>query len=538
MDLPLAQDGSLPPLPAFQRWLGAVTAEGVTALRLRSGPPRDDACLPDLLARAGISTVLWPGCPVESCWWEGPAGGRIALLRTAGPSPASIHHGSLNAPWGGGDGDPAAIHALVAMARLEDAAAALTGGGGAAWDAILAGLGLADTPRIPPALIRPRSAGSGAWNPLAFARRAVLAQPVRDDEPAPWAVRDAGGAIEPVQVTEGPLGREWLCSLELGAAAATTLTALDADAPTCHWEVAPGVIDNGRVRAELDDRGRIARLCVDGRFVDLDGPLADPRRDGGSLPGSAAVTVLEEGPVRARVAVALDAADGRLDLVYTLHAHEDCLRIQAAWAGDPERAPVLAHPLRLRGAELVGAGDLARRRFPVAASVRRGPMAPEPGWRWAELDDAGGRGLLLASPAPIVLRAEAGCLEVWLDGTTTWAVTATRAQPGLLAEHLAMGLRPCDLPARAPLLRWGDLGGLVPRWLARRGDEIELLCVDQRGCRGRAVLHPAPGPALPAARISDPAGRTVAPLAPVRERDGWRIDHEPGEVLAIRWAAP
>jgi hypothetical protein len=422
------------------------------------------------------------------------------------------------------------------MARLEDAAAAVSGGDGAAWASILAGLGLGEVPRIPPVLIRPRNPGSGAWNPLPFARRAVLAQPVAGDGAAPWAVRDGAGRLEPVQATEGPLGREWLCSLELGAAEATTLEPVDDEAPGCHWEVTPAVIDNGRVRAELDMRGRVVRFCVDGRFIDVDGALVEPRRDGTPLAGAASVTVLEEGPVRARVAVAVGADDGRLDLVYTLHAHEDHLRVQASWSGDPERAPVLAHPLRLPGVDLVGAGDLARRRFPQAASVRRSPMAPEPGWRWAELDDRAGKGLLVAAPAPIVLRAEAGCLEVWLDGPTAWAITSTRPDPGLLAEHLVVGMRPCDLPARSPLLRWGDRAGLVPRWLARRDGEIELLCVEQRGCRGRAVLHPGPGP-LPAARLVDPAGATIAELPATRERDGWRIDHAPGAVVAVRWTA-
>ena len=382
--------------------------------------------------------------------------------------------------------------------------------------------------------------GLGAWNPLALARRCLVS--LHPTLPrAPWSLIDDAGARHPVQPCEGALGPAWLVQVPLGPLGGTSLHASDEPVAGCLWEVSERVLDNGRVRAELDPLGQIARLCWDGAFADLSGPACAPAVDGLALAGEVAVSVLEDGPVRARVAVRRDTSHGRLDLTYTLLAHEDNLRVSAAWSG--ERACWFDHATAQRTADLHRAGEGARESVPQAASALRRPTEPTPGLRWATIADATGRGIAAVSGRPMTVHAQAGHLRILASPSATWALAAPRRSPGAmtlgqLAEHLAVVGRPLPAGIRVPRpFRLAELGGLVPLWIRRPTDcSGELLLAEQHGARTRAWLLPAtpPGEAAACWKVDVHGGR-LAPCPPSPEGDGWQIDAAPGEILLVRW---
>jgi len=384
--------------------------------------------------------------------------------------------------------------------------------------------------------------GLGAWNPLALARHCLVAlQPTGPR--APWSLTDDRGARHPVQPSEGALGPTWLVQVPLGPLGGTTLTAHDDPADGAHWEVSSEVIDNGRVRVELDALGQIARLCWDGVFADLSGPACAPAVDGLPLAGETAISVLEDGPVRARVAVRREGPAGRLDLTYTLHAHEDHVRVSATWSGEAECW--LDHATAQRAAELHLAIEGARWRVAQAASALEPPMQPTPGVRWASLADTAGKGLAVAGGRPLCVHAHAGHLRVRAAPSVSWAIAAPKRTRGALslgqlAEHLAVPGRSLPSGIRVPRpFQLADLGALVPLWASRpAGWDGELLLAEQAGARTRAWLLPQRSPRGGECWKVNARGRqlTACPLSP--EGDGWQLDAAPGEVLLVRWRLP
>jgi hypothetical protein len=537
--VPLLGDGTLPPLALLVRWLEALARDGrapADGVRLARLPPGNGS-LPDLLAAAGIGRLALAHPPLPGGFrWEGVGGGRIAVDGAGDDAP--LHHGQL--PIAGDDpgGDDLALLGLIDLARLEDASALRTAAGhGAAWEHILAAAGGSGAPHLPPLAGRSRVEDGGspaAWNPLAFTRRALVSLAVPPGT-APWGMRDSRGVRHPVQVVEGPLGRELLLMPELGALEAVRLEPLYDPVPGCHWEVSRTVLDNGRVRVELDPLGQIVRLCWDGRFASWAGPAAQPLVDGLPLGGQAQATVLEEGPVRARLAVTRSTAQGTLHLVYTLHAHEDVLRIAASWDGEAELA--LDHPTVHRGAPLRCAGEGAAWDEAQHASIAAPPMEPRRGCRWARLDDGDGDGLLLASARPAALSAHAGRLRVLVERGTAYALAGTHRRPdvgsaGHLAHHLAVPGRPYHGQALAPALHL-PAGGPVPWWVRRpEGWAGELLLAQQEGHGSSGLLRlPGAGEAWRCALDGTPRERL--PRSP--DDDGFLLACHGGGILVVRW---
>jgi hypothetical protein len=346
----------------------------------------------------------------------------------------------------------------------------------------------------------------GAANPLPFARRAVVRLPLPQGEAIPVAVRDAAGARHPAQLVDDEDGRALLVELELGALAATTFEPLAERVAGAWWEVSERVLDNGRVRAELDETGRIARLCWDGVFADWNGPAVDPRGGGGRA------RVLESSPVRAVVTVERE----EVELRYVIHAHEDCLRISARRRGG---VPVeLAHPA-------ASAGSI---------------IAPTPeagGLRWFALVDGLGRGLAFASAAPITARVIDGCAFVDVRDRLDYALLAAQRPVGALglaqvAETLTCGHLAHAGPPREPRFRV-----VAPQHVlvgAHRDIEAhdEILLAEQAGARAKVYIH-APRP-LSGAKV-DASGRTIAAVRPTPEGDGLLIELAARETARIRF---
>lgn len=536
--LPLMPSGDLPPAMAVVRWLEDLRRDGVDAV-VAGGLPWMNGSLPDLLALGGIRHLLLDGAPVTAFRWQGRGGAAVAVTPAEG-APADglpLHHGRLPARPLRVEGDDATLHAQAEVARLEDAAAALAGGGGARWEDLLAALDRGHAPRAPVLRPRPADGAGGAWNPLPFPREAVVALPA---DARPWGLVDGRGRRHPAQVVEGPTGSELLASLPLGALECTTLAPLDEPVAGSHWEVDEGVLDNGVLRAELDARGQVVRLCAHGVFAELAGPAVVPLLDGVALDGSAAIEVVEAGPVRARVVATRSTAHGTLRISYSLHAHEDVLRVSAAWNG--EERLLLDHPSAHRGALLRLAGELAPERLEQSDDVFAPAMTPRPGVRWAALDDGGGRGLAVVGGRPLPVAACGGSLQVACDGSLTayalglGARTADALSFGHLAQHLAMPARGYSGGERlAAPFRLAGSPGLVPLWVRAGGDGgSELLVADHLLRRGRAWLHTR---GAVDGWLVDAAGNQLERLERSPEGDALQLDHGPGAVLIVRFKA-
>ena len=539
--LPLMPDGSLPPAMLLLRWL-----ERHGGGRLHSTSlPHGNHVLPDLLRLGGVSELLLDDAPMGRLRWEGAGGGRLVVGASGAASEDDdlpLHCGGLPARAGFAGWDAGPLQSLYELARLEDASAAVGAGEGAAWDGLLAAGRWVDATGGPPvaALTGRGGEGLGAWNPLALARPCLVALEPNGAR-APWSLVDDAGARHPVQLSEGPLGPTWLVQLPLGPLGGTSLRPSDEPAAGSHWEVSEKVLDNGRVRAELDALGQIGRLCWDGVFADLAGPACAPSVDGLPLGGEAVITVLEDGPVRARIAVRRETPEGRLDLVYSLHAHEDHLRVRATWSGNS--SCWIDHATAQRSAELHLAIEGARWAEAQSASVLRPPMDPTPGIRWASLADSAGRGIAAVAGRPVCVHAHAGHLRILVSPGSAWSLAAPRRTAGALslgqlAEHLAVPGRSLPSGVSVPRpFRLADLGALVPLWVRRpAGWAGELLLAEQSGARTRAWLLPAePPPQGAECWKVDARGERLAPCPPSPEGDGWQLDAAPGEILLVRW---
>jgi hypothetical protein len=507
-------------------------------VRLERLPPGNGS-LPDLLAGAGILTLRLGRNPVGSPFrWEGWSGARVLVDATTAEETTLLHHGEL--PWSALDGaiDPA-VTGLIDLARLEDANAASSGvssGHGAAWEHLLAVFdpaGNAQPPRVPPLAGHGGAIGDGrlgAWNPLAFARRAVVALPAPRGT-APWGLVDQRGVRHPVQVVEGPIGRELLTSVQLGALEGVSFEPLDDPVPAGHWEVNRTVIDNGRVRAELDPLGQIVRLCCDGRFVDWSGPALQAVVDDLPLAGATTTSVLEDGPIRGRVTVTRTGERGTLHLTYTIHAHEPVLRVSATWDGAGELR--LVCPTMVRAAPLEVGAELAGWQVPQHAIAGRESMTPLAGLRWARLSEADHHGLAVLGLRPMTVSSLAGRLSLHVERTASVALCESAFPanaPGIGQLALALGT-----PARAaataiaPVLRLVG-GEVVPWWIRRPADwRGEILLGQQHGLRTRCTLFVT---ATEAVRCD---ARGTSPLRRTSDGDGFDIDLAAGDLATIRW---
>jgi alpha-mannosidase len=98
--------------------------------------------------------------------------------------------------------------------------------------------------------------GLTVFNPLLVARSGVV-------EVEPDAAADSESK-ERMQPSANGRALAWVELAGLETAKISTTTP-----PDIEWEVSPRVLDNSVVRAEMDDSGRLRRLAVDGRQLDL-----------------------------------------------------------------------------------------------------------------------------------------------------------------------------------------------------------------------------------------------------------------------------
>jgi hypothetical protein len=268
---------------------------GLTGPLVLPALPAGNHALPDLLALAGISELR-----VDNGWrgfWTGPGGGTVRL------NDCSTTRLQLTGALPAGDAAPAADK--DSATALDDAPLA---SGAAHWRPSGPG-GAGATPGLPMAI----------GNPLCRRRRAVAALAGRDAQTA--AAIDARGGRHPLQAA----GDGQLVSLELDGLEATTLGPHPGSIPGCHWEVGAQVLDNGRVRAELDVNGLLSRLCGDSQFIPWTAPALEVWTARPLELGPARVSVVERGPVRSRLAVERPG----IEILLSLEAHSGVLVVEA-----------------------------------------------------------------------------------------------------------------------------------------------------------------------------------------------------------------
>ncbi len=540
--IPITDDRCLPPLPLLLNWLSRAAAVQMQAVSLPL-VPYGNACLPQILQMAGISTLILDHEGLPEAWiWEGAADSRVQVRQPqaeicGGP----VHRGPLPPDHGRPRPRSACWDVATDNARLEDATATVGYALPADWDQVL------DQITRPPAQRSSRRSDRlkavedpilRIFNPLPLERPCAVALPLTGT--APWALTDADGRRCPVQVCEGPFGPEMLASLRLGPLEARDLSVYDDPVSGPQWEVSETVIDNGRVRAELGSDGLITRLCLDGRYLPLTGPLPCPLRNGTPLGGESEITVLENGPVRARVAVAITHQDELLRLTYTLQADEPWLRITATWTGDESLE--LDHPTTWQDGYLHPGADVGGEVLEQQRSLFADRPVRRHGCRWAWLGPATGhQGLAVTGLVPLAISAEDGHLRVAVPDVVSYALLGHDRpddQPGLcqLAMSLTMPAMSVDcVPPRGPALRLVSDGTLTPVWTRPvDNDRAETVLAECGGRAGRAYLYPLSRPSKDASLV-DLRGTVIRHLDATAEEDAWVIDYRAGEVLIVRW---
>jgi len=528
--LPLLPTGALPPAIAVLRWLASLPPSSTVEIPLL---PQLNAGLPDLLALGGIAQISGPEMPAPPFRWHG-AVGEVAAGGHVVAHGAS-HRGSLP----GGEslvGDDSGLLGLLDLARLGDASAVVDGEDGANWAPIVSVMtGRQTAPRLAPMAGRHGASDQrvlGAWNPLPFPRTAVVSLQVGTAKP--WAFATDDGAVHPTQMVEGTDGPEMIVALPLAALAASGLTPIDDPVAGVHWEVSETVLDNGRVRAEFAPDGGLVRLCVDGVFAEPSSPLLRAVHAGSPLTGAVRIEIAESGPVRARLVMTREVDRGLLRITCSLHAHESCLRISVLWTGSG--SVWIEHPTRHQTAGLVLAGETSPTHQVQMARITDPGGGSIAGVRWAVLADPGGRGLAVVAGRGQTCEVRDGVLSISAGPLASYALSMGGPQSGpdlaRLAQHLATPLRSStvDQARPAPFRLQGS--GLVPLWVSRPAGCLgELLLADFSLTRGRLFMTTSHGEHLD--KI-DARGNVLAPMT--RNPDGeWVIDHQPGEILLVRW---
>jgi hypothetical protein len=508
--------------------------------------PPGNGVVPDLLALAGCRAMTMPDAPIDEAFlWEGCGGGRV-VVNGVDDGTLPVHHGHLPASVPAPDDTRAAatdaLRALIDLVRRDDARRIHEADDSTdPWPVLLEALASGRLLDLP--LPTEDRITNGAWNPLPFPRPTPVVLPCPDQGDVPWGVQDQRGARHPLQVVGGPDARALLAVLPLGALEGVDLRLIDDPVPGVYWEVGRTVLDNGRVRAELDPLGQIVRLCCDGNFIDFAGPACTPRCDGLPLAGHATLSVVEDGPVRGRVTIERSGPQGTLRLTYSLLAHDDLLRIDAHWDGDGDLDLDLS--TAFRSTALHVGHETATWSQLQAASIIADVGDPIPGVHWAALGaTAGGKGLLLAGAPAITVAAEAGHVRVAVPARrhTSLALGSTgRSQDSLPVSALALDRtvpgRTYSGPVRPPVCHLS--GRLQALWASRpprptEGDGWagELLLYDPSGVRDSATI------ALPGAREVwrvNAHGTPLTRLNPTKEGDAFTLDHRANEILSIRW---
>ncbi|TVR45704.1 MAG: hypothetical protein EA402_03970 [Planctomycetota bacterium] len=546
--LPVFPDGSLPPLPLLRQWFreAAEAGEELGCERL----PHGNGILPPLMQLAGMRRlrIFRPDLPRRFRWQNSDGSAEVVVdnrgveEELAEDAALEVRRGHLP-PCPGSEGSSGRVidrvMRRVEAARLTDGAAILDDGIGADWRPALSALSYGGAP--PPLRTQSIALEDGpmrVWNPLPFARRCVAALPP-DGQAPPWSVIDHRGAKHPIQVVEGPVGEQWLTELQLGPLEVVDLVPYHDPVNAEHWEVSAKVIDNGVVRAELDDRGAIRRLCCDGRFINAAGPLAEPLVDGHALGGEVHIRPLERGPSRGRVLVTIDDEAGVLRLIYSVHAHDDILQVAVTWNPRRDCELVLRHPIPAGPATLTSCGDGAPDVLPLGNLSTSEAARPRGGLRWVRLE-RGEESMALVGQRPFTLIPADASIVVG-DGCLYGLGWGRRSGEQLSLAEAALSL---GVPGRhagsaevaAPAFHLGDHHQLTALWMAKPEDwALEVLLVEQNGVSGRAELYPHPQfEALNEARLVDADGRKLESLSLTKEGDGWIIPYQPHSISIVR----
>jgi hypothetical protein len=553
--LPLLPDGSLPPLALLMQWLMRIQQPHNTVVTF-DVIPSGNGNLPDLFASAGIERVALTAREFPPAFrWDGWAGGRVVVNADVVDDKMPVHVGDLPSDMPLDQVD-VGVWDLLDLARLEDANAAShradtenSSNWGAAWNVLFSALkndGSWQAPAIPPLARHGAHAAHdtfAVWNPLPLQRRALAALPLLSGTP-PWGFRSADGARYPVQVVEGPLGRELLTILPLAGLAATTLEPLHDPVASGHGEISRTVLDNGRVRVELDPLGQIIRLCCDGRFIDWAGPALHPLLNDLPLSGPVTSTVLEDGPVRFRLSVQRHHADGQLTITYSLHAGDSELHVAVSWSGEAEIILDLPTIHRAVPAELCGdmTSWLVRQRHD--ARISDAPVIA--GIRWARLIDADGHGLALASGRPLTLSLSHGHVRVHVARSAHFVISENARGPhelplGHLSLSLTMPHRAASVGTMPAVCRCvGGAGAAsattataIPWWIRRPvGWMGEILLVHQRLSKTRTTLFIPHATSVERCNLR---GETVQKIPLNADGDGYDVDVVGGGFALIRW---
>ena len=541
--IPACIDACAPPAMPLLRWLSQHPQATLGHV------PDDNASLPDLLQLSGhhdLDSQL-DDLPLPFRW-EGAGGARVLLSGALDEAEtAPLHQGALPAQLPETDsGALRSVFSLLDLARLEDATAVATGHGGAEWGPLLAVLDRPGPRSVPPLAGRLSSGHTNAfqaWNPLPFRRRCPVTLPLDDDAP-PWALCDDDGRHFPAQVVEGPLGRQLLTQVVLGALEARTLHRYDEPQDNSHWHIDATCVDNGLTRAELDELGQIVRLSFNHRFTAIAGPLLQARYQGLPISAETTCTILESGPVRARVAIERHSDAGTLHLVYSVFAGEDYLHVHAHWTG--EEPCWLRLPTAYRHGPARYAGELAPWSEFQAPSITGTNPRTRHGLRFLALgdDDRSTEGLAMVAPRPFSALCEHGRIHVAVSAPISFVLCERQGSQratlslGHLSQHLSLAGRAAAAGSQHPP-RWRlvDAPRLVPIWLDKPSDwDGELLLVEQGGERGKAALY-LPGCSSETGQcvLVDAHGERRQACRPTPEGDGFQIPFEPGQVLLLRW---
>lgn len=425
IEVPCGSDGWLAPAGAIV----LACPPGTTRVRLAATAAAHAAALPDLLAALGVTAIAVPGAAPGP--WRGPRGGVLERLPLP-PVPDRDHHATALDP--------------VAAAR----ALALR-----AW-----------APPLPAS----DGALAAAANPFLQARTQVVQLPWTGA--APPALVDDAGARHPAQPWEEGV----LCALPLPGLGATRLRPQAHPVAGCAWEASPQVLDNGRVRAELDADGHLVRLCVGSTFAAWTAPALQVRAGERPL-GSAQVRLTAAGPVRAQ----LTLTRPEVVLTLTLDAHADLLQLHATPSvpGLSLTLPV-ERPLPPRCWDGLGAPQP----WTTAASAGRS---------WAWLDGQGTGLVLVAGSGQHLQHAPAGD-AIALGSGTRFSLGVARgwARPGawwdphtLVVPHRAIR---GDEPPPPPPLRAALPPGVLASWCAWDAHGGAVVLQDLAGARTRFPL--------------------------------------------------
>lgn len=534
----------------FAAWLSSQVGR-VDHLAIEALPP-DNEIIPTMCAAFGITRLVHrlPGLPPVFRWRN--AAGQELLVHdeaNAGAAEAAsavpVHLGPLPATATKIRSFRKHYRQLVHLVRLQDALAVLDDGrsGGNEWGTLVDMLDGRTRPVAPAPASQGQRFDPGCeaitvWNPLPVQRAGLLRLAVEDAE-VPWALHDPDGRAHPVQLVEGATGRELLCGLALGPLACVTLAVGDQPVAGGHWEVSPQVLDNGITRVEFGQDGHARRISIDGWFPGIGPDFLQPRVDASADWSCESVTVLEDGPVRARLVATHACTAGRLRLTWSLQAGDPSLHLQATWLGEATEACRL--PLRL------AAERTKMRWWPYWGEERRCDLRPD-------LFDEGDRRLLHGvdrclldgtgqGPSLGVAAIEhrqldchpaTACVAIPVESHVSWRLTACRDADDLTHLSLASlsGIRSTrsGRPSPPPFRLYDD-DGLEALWIRCDGaGAIQLLLAETADHSGVASLV-LPGEAQPQVLVDG----AFVDLEPHREERTWRVPYRRGEFLLLSW---